>query len=91
VTESAVDADGLNVAIHHEAIPNFEDRDGKSSSMSSMTMLFGVADDVPKSLFKQGAKVELDFDVRWSQRPTLFIVKASALDAETPLELKTSH
>jgi Cu/Ag efflux protein CusF len=91
VTQASVDAEGLNVAVHHEAIPDFEDRDGKRSTMSSMTMLFGVAKDVPQALFKQGAKLALDFDVRLSQRPTLFIVKAAPLEADAVLTLEESH
>jgi Cu/Ag efflux protein CusF len=91
VTVASLDADGLSVAVHHEAIPDFEDRDGKRTRMSSMTMLFGVAKDVPQSLFKQGAKLALDFDVRWSKLPTLFIVKAAPLEPDAPLKLEESH
>jgi hypothetical protein len=59
--------------------------------MDSMKMLFGTAADVPKQLFQPGAKLAFEFDVRWSQQPTLLIVKASALGEETALELSEGH
>ncbi|HET8937390.1 MAG TPA: hypothetical protein VFN67_28300 [Polyangiales bacterium] len=91
VTQATSDRGELSVAIHHERIDPFEDRDGKPSAMDSMQMLFGVASDVPHALFQQNAKLAFDFDVRWSQQPTLLIVKAEPLDAETPLVLKQGH
>lgn len=91
VTESSQDGDELSVAIHHEQIKAFEGRDGKRSNMDSMTMLFGVAKDLPPAMFSQGTKLAFDFDVRWSKRPTLLIVKAEKLPAETQLKLDSSH
>ena len=91
VTQATNDRGELSVAIHHERIDPFEDRDGKPSAMDSMQMLFGVASDVPHALFQPNAKLAFDFDVRWSKQPTLLIVKAEALDAETPLVLKQGH
>ena len=80
----------LSVSIHHEQIDGFEDRDGKRSAMPSMVMAFGVAPEVPRDLWSQGAKLSFDFDVRWSKQPTLYIVKAEALPADTALTL-TKH
>jgi ABC-type amino acid transport substrate-binding protein len=91
VTQATSDHGELSVAIHHERIDPFEDRDGKPSAMDSMQMLFGVASDVPHTLFQQHAKLAFEFDVRWSKQPTLLIVKAEPLDAETPLALKQGH
>ena len=81
----------MSAAIHHERIDGFEDRDGKRSPMDSMQMLFGAASDVPTALFKPGAKLAFDFDVRWSRQPTLLIVKASELGPETELVLSEGH
>lgn len=81
----------LSIAIHHERIARFEDRDGKASDMDSMTMVFGVASDVPRAVWQKGAKVAFEFDVRWSKRPALWITRAEALPAETPLTLTESH
>jgi len=92
VSESSRDGDELSVAIHHEKLEAFEGRDGKRSDMDSMTMLFGVAPDVAPGLFSDGAKLSFDFDVRWSKRPTLFIVKAQSLPPDTELKLdESSH
>ena len=81
----------LRVALHHERIPNFEDRDGKRSEMSAMTMVFGVAPEVAVAQLKAGAKVEVDFDVRWSQAPALLVVSAAALPEGTELVLPPDH
>jgi hypothetical protein len=81
----------LSIAIHHELIPSFEDRDGKRSAMKSMVMAFGVAPDVPRDIWSQGAKVAFDFDVRWSKQPTLFIVRAEGLPADASLSLTREH
>lgn len=91
VTETALDGDELSVAVHHEAIANFEGRDGQRSAMDSMTMLFGVAHSVGRDVFRQGAKIAFDFDVRWNERPSLLIVKASPLPDDTQLVLRESH
>lgn len=81
----------LRVALHHERIASFEDRDGKRSEMAAMTMVFGLAPEVPVAQFKPGAKLELDFDVRWSQAPALLVVRAQPLPAETELTLPPDH
>jgi hypothetical protein len=91
VKEASADRGELSVAIHHERIDGFEDRDGKRSAMDSMQMLFGAASDVPKQLFQPGAKLAFDFEVRWSRQPTLLIVKADALGPDTALELSQAH
>jgi len=81
----------LTISIHHERIEGFEDRDGQRSPMASMVMAFGAAPDVPRDLWSQGAKVDFEFDVRWSKQPTLYIVKARALPADQPLLLTKEH
>ena len=91
VTEGSAAAAELTIAIHHERIASFEDRDGKRSPMPSMVMAFGAAPDVSRELWSKGAKVDFDFDVRWSKQPTLYIVKAQALPADATLELTQDH
>jgi len=91
VTEVSGSGPDLTIAIHHELIQGFEDRDGKRSPMKSMVMAFGVAPDIPRDLWSQGAKVAIDFDVRWSKHPTLFIVRAEALPGDALLELTRDH
>ena len=91
VTDVSGAAAELTIAIHHERIPSFEDRDGKRSPMPSMVMAFAAAPDVPRELWTKGAKVDFDFDVRWSKQPTLYIVKAQALPGDATLELTQEH
>ncbi|MEY4580488.1 MAG: hypothetical protein RL701_5191 [Pseudomonadota bacterium] len=87
VTEVSSSGAELSVAIHHERIAKFEGRDGKLSDMDSMTMLFGVASDVPRAVWSQGAKVDFEFDMRWNLRPSLWIVRAQNLPPDTELTL----
>jgi len=87
VTEVAGSGSERSITIHHEAIPDFVGRDGASSEMPSMKMAFGAANDVPSSLLEPGKKVGFDFDVRWSRRPALWIVKAEALPSTSELTL----
>jgi hypothetical protein len=91
VKEATSERGELSVAIHHERIEGFEDRDGKRSAMDSMQMLFGTASEVPQALFQPGAKLAFDFDVRWSRQPTLLIVTATELGPDTALELSQAE
>ena len=77
----------LRVTIHHEAVPSFKDRDGKASPMSSMSMIFGLADAIQPSALSVGQKLELDFDVRFSKTPPLLISRLKQLPADTALVL----
>lgn len=89
VKEVAGSGDELRVALAHERVPAFEDRDGKRSEMPAMTMVFGVTSDVPK--LEPGLKVGVDFDVRWTEAPALLIVHAEALPADTELTLESAR
>lgn len=59
--------------------------------MPSMKMVFGVARDVPRAIWRTGQKVEFDFDVRWQERPALWIVRANTLPDATELTLDASE
>lgn len=85
--KSAVSGHAL---IHHERIPEFKDRDGKPSAMDSMAMNFLLGPGVSSDVFKPGAKVSVEFDVRWSSGEPLVITKATALPDDTALVL-TEH
>lgn len=76
--------------IHHERIPEFKDRDGKPSAMDSMAMKFTYGPGIAPDVFKPGAKVSIEFDVRWSSGQPLVITKATALPDDTALVL-TEH
>lgn len=83
--------DELSVAVHHERIEAFRDRDGKTAPMSSMVMIFGVAPALVASRLARGDKVALDFEVRWDERPALRITRIETLPADTALSLATEH
>ena len=73
--------------IHHERIAAFKDRDGQASPMESMQMNFLLAPEVDAAAFKPGAKLAIEFDVRWSSGDALVITHASPLAETTTLSL----
>jgi hypothetical protein len=78
---------GGELSVHHEAVPEFRDRQGKPEPMESMSMPFTVADGVSLTDVSPGDKVEMTFEVRWEADPTLRVVKLAELPAETTLAL----
>lgn len=77
--------------IHHERIAEFKDRDGKPSAMDSMAMNFSLAPGVPQDAFKPGARLSIEFDVRWSSGDPLVITKVTPLPDDTALVLTDDH
>ena len=80
-----------NLAIHHEAIPDFTNREGEVSGMDSMTMMFHRPESVSLDGIAVGDPVELTFDVRWSGDHTLTITALDELPEGTELELSADH
>ena len=78
---------GGELSVHHEAIRDFRDRDGKPSHMDSMSMPFAVAPEVSLAGVAPGDKIEMTFEVRWEGLPTLRIVKLQELPESTALDL----
>jgi hypothetical protein len=89
VKASEGDGDELRVAIHHERIAAFKDREGQVAPMPSMVMLFalnkGIAAPAP------GAKLSFEFDVHWRESPTLRITQLTVLPEQTALTLPPAH
>ncbi|HKU36777.1 MAG TPA: copper-binding protein, partial [Polyangiales bacterium] len=79
------------VAIHHEAIPAFKDRDGKPSPMESMVMSFAIAPGVDRARIEPAAKLDFEFDVIWSSGSPLVITKLQVLPADASLVLSNAH
>jgi hypothetical protein len=75
-------ASALN--IRHEAIPEFERKDG-TLGMSAMTMAFPLGAGITLDGFAPGDKVEFVFEVNWGGIPTYYITRIDRLPPETPL------
>jgi Cu/Ag efflux protein CusF len=75
------------LSVHHEAVPDFRDQEGKPSHMDSMSMPFAVAPEVSLAGIAPGDKVEMTFEVRWESEPTLRVVALHELPATTALDL----
>jgi Cu/Ag efflux protein CusF len=71
--------------VHHEAIDNFKDREGKTTGMNSMTMDFPPAKGVDLSNLKKGDKVSMTFSVWWGNTPTWMVTKIEKLPDDTML------
>jgi len=74
--------------VHHEAIPDFTDRDGNVVGMRSMTMPFPLAPDVSTDGLQLGDKIRFRLEVRWNVGPTVRIASLELLPGSTPLELE---
>jgi hypothetical protein len=83
--------DDARVLIHHEHIPGFKDRDGKASTMESMSMNFALGPGVSPDAFKPGMKVAIEFDVHYSSGSPLVITKLIPLPDSTQLTLGGQH
>jgi hypothetical protein len=79
------------IAIHHERLPSFEDREGRRAPMASMTMVFGLAPHLQHERLPPGTKLRFDFEVRWTTPPFLVITRLERLPAITELELTDAH
>lgn len=80
------------VAIHHEPLPEFRDRDGKLAPMAAMTMVFGLGRGAQcASALAPGTKLAFEFEVRWATSPFLVITRCEILPPDTPLVLSDSH
>lgn len=80
-----------SIAIHHETIEDFANRDGDVVGMDSMTMMFHRPADVSVEGIENGDPVEVTFDVRWNGDHTLTLTALRELPAGTELELSAGH
>ena len=89
--EAGARAEGdARVYIHHEAIPDFVDRQGERAGMMSMTMPFGLDEaisDQELAALSPGDAVEFTFAVHWDKNPPSRLRAIRALPAGTALEL----
>jgi Cu/Ag efflux protein CusF len=86
VTLPAPGAGPRQIAVRHEAIPDFADRDGKVVGMGAMVMPFELAPGVSAEGLREGDPVELVLAVDWAG-PSLRVERLARLPAGTPLNL----
>lgn len=79
---------GSELRVHHEAIDDFKDDQGKVVGMSAMVMEFPPLKGVDVSQLKVGDKVEVAFSVWWTQLPPWAATKITVLPPETKLEFR---
>jgi len=68
-------ADRREMSIAHEAIPDFVGRDGDVVGMEAMTMQFVLASDVDLDDVEVGDRIDFTFEVRWDERPMLYVTR----------------
>jgi hypothetical protein len=67
--------------IQHQAIADFRDRNGKVVGMPAMTMAFALSPGVNAQELQVGDAVNMTFEMRWEQTPSLWIVELTKADA----------
>ena len=85
----AADRAPRELAVRHEAIPQFKSSDGEVVGMESMTMSFPLADPGLADGLAVGDKIEMEFEVRWEGGNPLSITAVEKLPPETPLAFET--
>jgi Cu/Ag efflux protein CusF len=85
VTLPAAGAGPRQIAVRHEAIPDFADRDGKVVGMGAMVMPFELAPGVAVEGMREGDPVELLLAVDWAG-PSLRVERLTKLPPGTPLD-----
>lgn len=77
------------IRVRHESVPDFVDSEGQVVGMASMTMPFPVAESVDVDDIEPGDKIEMTFEVRWSEGSPLRVVEVEELPADTALDFET--
>lgn len=77
-----------SLRIHHEAIPEFTDADGKVIGMDEMEMHFPfIAPDVSLDGLKLNEPIEATMEMRYKSEPRFLITRISKLPEDTKLNL----
>lgn len=83
-------AEGSYLQVHHEAIEDFKNREGKVTGMKEMAMEFAdlspEANHAVKSM-QPGSAVEIAFEVRWNAEPRMWVTSIRPLGPNEPLKL----
>lgn len=79
---------GTQLLIHHEAVPDFVDAEGRSVLMQAMTMPFPVAEPGLAAKLAVGDKVLFELVVDWGASPPMAIKRIEKLPDGTVLDFK---
>jgi Cu/Ag efflux protein CusF len=79
--------EGGKVAIRHEPIPSFRDRNGKEVGMDAMTMPFPPAEGLSLEGLSVGDPVRFRFRVQWAPQPSYRLLQVKKLEPPVELEL----
>lgn len=77
--------------IHHEAIEDFKDEDGKVIGMEAMAMPFAVAESADLSGLKAGDRVRFTFEVYWHGGDPLRVTAIDGLGSDVRLDFEMSE
>ncbi len=83
-----VAADGGEITIHHEAVPEFVGISGETEAMDSMSMPFPVVEKLLLEGIAAGDKVSFRFRIDWDGKVPLSVVALEKLPAETELDFE---
>lgn len=73
---------GRVVRVHHDAIPNYVNRNREKSPMASMVMGFEMHDNVfHASSLQEGDRIEFTFEVRFNAEPALLMTEVKLIEA----------
>ena len=86
-----MDSDSRTLALHHEAIPSFKDREGETVGMGAMVMNFQAAPEVNLDSVKPGDPIRVTFEMRWQAGSELRATLIEKLPGDTELALEESH
>ena len=84
----SVSADGKEIHIHHEAIPEFVGIDGQAEPMESMSMPFPVADPALAQGIAAGDRIDFTFRVDWEGKRPLEVTRVAKLPADARLSFE---
>ena len=85
------DRPGSELYVHHEAIPDFRDADGKVVGMEPMAMPFPVADPAMLDGLAAGDKIDFTFEMRWEGGKPLLVTRLEKLPPETVLDFESAE
>lgn len=85
---NGVAADGREIRIHHEPVPEFVGIDGQAEPMDAMIMPFPVSDKALVAGLAPGDRVSFTFRVDWEGQRPLDVIRIEKLPPETRLSFE---